>query len=91
LAIAEMKAGHADKAHATLARFRSETGDLEAATFFADVYAQWGDINAALYWLDFAFKSDDPLCEIRSDIFLEPVRKTEQYAEIVKHRLHCPP
>ena len=58
LAIAEMKIGHADKAHAALAKFRSESGDLEAATFFADVYAQWGDAKSALYWLDFAFKSD---------------------------------
>jgi TolB-like protein/DNA-binding winged helix-turn-helix (wHTH) protein len=82
LAVAEHALGHIPQATAALHKLQAIGGDT-MATQYADIYAQWGQREAALHWLDEAYRLHDPgLVEIRMDRLLDPIRSTPGYRNL---------
>jgi TolB-like protein/DNA-binding winged helix-turn-helix (wHTH) protein len=77
----------ADAAFARLQGLQGENGNFQ----YAEVYAQWGQPDRALAALDEAYRdSDAGLVDLRSSLFLDPIRSTPHYADLLQ-RLHIPP
>jgi len=77
----------ADAAFARLQGLQGENGNFQ----YAEVYAQWGETGRALEALEAAWRERDAgLVDLRASAFLDPIRSTPQYAEML-HRLHMPP
>jgi len=90
LAIADRALGREAEADAQLARLQARMGD-QAAYNYADIYAQWGDKDHALQWLQTAYRLHDPgLAELRIDPFLDPIRQTPGY-HALERELNFPP
>ncbi len=84
LAIADHMLGHQPAAEAELAKARAVLGD-NGAFLYARIYAQWGQPDAALRWLQTAYEVRDPgLIELKIDPALDPVRATTQYQALVR-------
>jgi len=82
LAVAEHALGHLPQADAALHRLQAIGGDAMAIQY-ASIYAQWGQREAALHWLDEAYRLHDPgLVEIRMDRLLDPIRSTPEYRDL---------
>jgi hypothetical protein len=80
--VAEHALGHIPQATAALHKLQAIGGDT-MATQYADIYAQWGQREAALHWLDEAYRLHDPgLVEIRMDRLLDPIRSTPGYRNL---------
>jgi len=59
-------------------------GDALAYQFTA-IYAQWGNTNAALDWLETAYRNHDPgLAWLRVDAFVDPLRQDARFKAIEK-------
>ena len=90
IAVADMRLGLVAQAKAALAKMQSRLGD-SGAYQFAGVYAQWGDTNSALHWLNVAFaRGSSDLCQMRIDLFFDPIRNTPRFLEI-ERKLGFPP
>jgi TolB-like protein/DNA-binding winged helix-turn-helix (wHTH) protein len=90
LAIADHALGHDDAAASGLARLRALMGD-SAAFQYADIYAQWGQTDAALAALEHAYDlRDTGLMEIQVDPFLFPLRTRQRFRDVVA-RMAFPP
>ena len=74
LAIADHKLGRHDQAEARLTKFRAAIGE-NGAYSFAQIYAQWGETDQALHWLEESLRHRDPaLLGLRTDPMLDPLR-----------------
>jgi TolB-like protein len=72
---------HGDAA-AVLARITTSAGDA-AAYQYAEIFAQWGDHNTALDWLEKAVQLRDPGSEYtKTDPLLDPLRKEPRFQAI---------
>ena len=90
LAMAYHALGKQDDALKQLDQVRAAVGD-NAAYNYAAIYAQWGDIPAALHWLQTAYSLRDPgLKYVKVDPTLDPLRDTPEYRDVVR-RMNLPP
>jgi len=82
LAIVYDRIGLRGEASAALAGIIKSSGD-SAAYQYAQVYAQWGDHNTALKWLERAVQIRDPgLLYTRTDPLLDPLRNEPRFQAI---------
>jgi hypothetical protein len=89
LAIAYHALNRQPDAAAQLARLRAQQGD-SCALQYAEIYAQWGDMNNATQWLATAYRLHDPgLINLKIDALLDPIRGTAPYRDIEK-QMHFP-
>jgi TolB-like protein/DNA-binding winged helix-turn-helix (wHTH) protein/Tfp pilus assembly protein PilF len=90
LALVYHSLGTQSTAEHELAQLKAIAGD-EAALGYAEIYAQWGDINTALTWLAKAEQRREPgLQSLRVDYLLDPLRSTPQF-HAIEARLNLPP
>ena len=74
--------GRQTDAERELAELQKSEGD-EAAFAYAEIYATWGDIPAALAWLATAERKRDPaLQSIRASPWLDPLRSYPEFKAI---------
>jgi TolB-like protein/DNA-binding winged helix-turn-helix (wHTH) protein len=74
LALADHALGHQAAADADLAMLRAALGD-DAASNYAEIYAQWGRKAEALRWFDKAVQDRNPgLLHVALDPLLDPIR-----------------
>ncbi|QYE33025.1 MULTISPECIES: tetratricopeptide repeat protein [Sphingosinicellaceae] len=79
LALADQALGHQAAAEADLAKVRAALGN-DAASNYAEIYAQWGRKAEALHWFDRAVRSRSPgLLDVRLDPLLDPIRDEPQF------------
>lgn len=84
LALAYHQLGRTREAQALLDQMMSENGDALAFQY-AQVYAQWGQHDEALNWLEKAASARDPgLVDIRADPFLDPLRDMPRFRHVVE-------
>jgi TolB-like protein/Flp pilus assembly protein TadD len=89
LAIMYKKLGRRAAANAMLARLRASNGDT-GATLYTWIYAQWGDTDRALDWLETAMRLRDPRLErIKTAPLLDPLRKEPRF-QAVERKLKFP-
>ncbi len=82
LAIAAQRLGRQAEADANLARLRADQGDAGAFSY-AEIYAQWGQQDEALTWLETAARLRDPgLAELRLDPMLDPIRGAARFQQV---------
>ena len=82
--------GRHAEAEAALAALKATAGNAWAYQF-AQVYAQWGDTNKALDWLDIAYQLKDAgLIFLKMDKLLDPVRQEPRFQAIYA-KLNFPP
>jgi TolB-like protein len=83
LAIAYHKLQRPSDAEAEVAALNKEYGDAGSYQY-AQIYAQWGDAQKALQWLEMAYKLKDPgVTEIKVDIFMDPLRGEPRFRDIL--------
>ncbi len=76
------RVGRHGDASAALARITKLGGDA-AAYQYAEIFAQWGDHNTALDWLEKAMQLRDPgLIYTKTDPLLDPLRKEPRFQAI---------
>ena len=72
---------HAD-AEAMLAKLKAAAGD-DSAYQYAEIYAQWGNLDQALRWLETARRLRDPgLVELRVNPLFDPLRQEPRFQAI---------
>jgi TolB-like protein len=82
LALVYDKLHRRSDAEAQVASMKTDLGD-SAAYQYAEIYAQWGDIPAALGWIEKAYELKDPgILSLRIDPFFDPLRKEARFQEI---------
>lgn len=82
--------GQKKLADAALATAIAQQGDY-AAYQYAQIYAQWGQPQKALDWLDVAFKVSDPgLTSLKVDPFLDPLHNEPRF-QALERTLKFPP
>jgi hypothetical protein len=65
-----------------LDKYKSAQGDAGAYQY-AEINTQWGDLPAALDWLEKALRLRDPdLVILRTDPLLDPLRKEPRFQAI---------
>jgi serine/threonine-protein kinase len=70
------------EAEAELAAMQTELGS-SASYQYAEIYTQWGNFPEALEWLEKAYELPDPgINGIRTDEFMDPLRKDSHFQEI---------
>jgi tetratricopeptide (TPR) repeat protein len=90
LAIADHLLGQQEAAAAQLAALRARMGD-NAAFQYADIYAQWGQADAALTALETAYRlRDTGMMEIQVDPMLGPIRAMPRFQAVLRS-LDFPP
>jgi TolB-like protein/DNA-binding winged helix-turn-helix (wHTH) protein/Tfp pilus assembly protein PilF len=90
VAAADMKLGLVTEAKAALAKLQSNPVQ-DMAPLYAGVYAQWGETEIALHWLEVAFaRRSSGLCWMRSASILDPIRNTPRFIAI-EQKLGFPP
>jgi tetratricopeptide (TPR) repeat protein len=83
LAMAYQKLNRKAEAAAMLEKLKKEQGD-GAAFQYAEIYAYWGQSREALAWLSKAAELKDPgLLAVKTDPFLDSIRKLAEFREIV--------
>jgi serine/threonine-protein kinase len=88
-AIAAARDGQSAEAERLIGRLRQDYGDSTAYQY-AMIYAQLGDKDRAFEQLDKALALRDPgLVGLKTDAFLDPLRKDPRYSELVR-KLHFP-
>ncbi len=69
-------------AEAEIAAMKKDLG-IGAAYQYAVIYAQWGDTQKALDWLDKAYRLPDPgIVNLRTDELVDPLRKEPRFKAI---------
>jgi TolB-like protein/Tfp pilus assembly protein PilF len=90
LAVTYEKLGRRAEARALLDKYKSTLGD-SAAYQYGEIYAQWGDLPAALDWLEKALRLRDPgLVILRTDPLLDPLRNEPRF-QAIERDLKFPP
>jgi serine/threonine-protein kinase len=90
LAIADHLLGQQPEAASYLAKLRAMLGDTGAIQY-AEIYAQWGQTEDALHWMEEAWRLRDPgLIELKADLRLDPIRATPRF-QAIERRLNFPP
>jgi TolB-like protein/DNA-binding winged helix-turn-helix (wHTH) protein len=85
LAIVYHERGRLPEAEAALAKIKSTLGDA-AAIQYAEIYAQWNDIPAALSWLDTAYRVRDVgLVSIKENVLVDPLRREPRFQAIERN------
>jgi hypothetical protein len=57
---------------------------------YAEIYAQWGESNAALDWLEKAMRlRDTGIANLRTDPLLDPLRKEPRF-QAIERKLKFP-
>ncbi len=83
LAIAYHQLGRKREATAVANRIIEENGNAGAFQY-AQIYAQWGQKETAIKWLDTALRLQDPaLLDIQVDPLVDPLRDEPQFKQIV--------
>jgi TolB-like protein/tetratricopeptide (TPR) repeat protein len=83
LAIAYQKLHRAADARAALDALTAATGET-ASYQFAQIYAQWGDVQQSLDWLDTGYRIHDPgMQNLKTDPLLDPVRGQARYQAVL--------
>jgi hypothetical protein len=89
LAIVYRKLGQEADAEAMLQRVRSSLGDTGAYDL-AGIYAQRGDLQKALYWLEIAMRQrNSELFELKADPDLDPLRHEPRF-QTIERELNFP-
>jgi len=84
LAITYHRLGRETDAEAALSRLRARAGDSGAADY-STVYAQWGDTDRALAWLETAMRLRDPALQmVKISPAFDPLRKEPRFQAIVR-------
>ncbi len=84
------KLGQRQEAEAALAVAIAQAGDYSAYQY-AQIYAQWGETDKALTWLETAKRVRDPGLECtRTDVFLEPLHGNARFEALIR-ALDYPP
>ena len=84
LAIAYYQIGRKPEATAVLNGFIAENGDAMAYQY-AEIYAQHGQKESAMKWLETALRLQDPgLLSIKADALLDPIRDEPRFKQIVE-------
>ena len=82
LAVTYEKLGRRVEARALFDKYKSTMGDA-AAYQYAQMYAQWDELPAALDWLEKALRLRDPgLATLRTDPLLDPLRNEPRFQAI---------
>jgi len=82
LALAYHKLGRQADADTALARYKAREGNT-GAYGFAIVYAQWGNVQEALDWLETAVRLRDPgLKQLKTEPLLDPLRNEPRFQAI---------
>jgi tetratricopeptide (TPR) repeat protein len=82
LAITYDKLGHHADAEAMVGKLKASMGD-DAAYQYVEIYAQWGNTNKALDWLETAWRRRDPgLVYLKTDPLLDPLRNEPRFQAI---------
>ena len=76
--------GRLTEAESHVDRLRSGSGQV--ATYnLAEIYAQWGDREQALTWLERALADhDEVLNQIQGDPLLDPIRNEPRFQAVVR-------
>jgi TolB-like protein/DNA-binding winged helix-turn-helix (wHTH) protein len=92
LALADHALGQQAAAEAELAKLRAALGN-DAASNYAEIYAQWGQKAEALRWFDMAVRARDPgLLHVLLDPLLDPLRGEPQFqAALARLAADAPP
>jgi TolB-like protein len=89
LALTYEKLGRHADAQAAVAKIEALQGDT-AAYQYSTIYAQWGDIQKALEWLESAMRLRDPgLSLLKNDPLMDPLRKESRF-QAVERELKFP-
>ena len=85
LAIVLHKLDRPGDAQAELATLQaSADGDFDQAYQYAQIYAQWGDPEKSLNWLDIAYRTRDPgLIQLKVDALLDPIRREPRFQALL--------
>jgi len=85
LAIVLHKLNHPTDAQAELATLQaSADGEFDLAYQYAQIFAQWGDREKSLNWLDAAYRVRDPgLIQLKVDSLLDPVRREPRFRAVL--------
>jgi tetratricopeptide (TPR) repeat protein len=82
LALVYEKLGRHADAQQMLAQYRARYADA-AAVFYAMVYAQWGDREQALHWLEVAMQQRDSyLIKLKMNAYFDPIRNEPRFQAI---------
>jgi len=89
LALADHAIGKQADAAANFAKLRAQLGDTGAIQY-AEIYAQWGQPDEALHWMEEAWRLHDPgLIEMKADSRLDPIRDLPRF-KAIEQRLNFP-
>jgi eukaryotic-like serine/threonine-protein kinase len=89
LAVVYNKLGRRADAEAELAKLKAASGDA-AAYQYAGIYAQWGEPQKALEWLDTAMGlRDGGMINLKTDPFMDPLRQESRFQATLR-RLRFP-
>ena len=84
LVLAYDKLGRRADAEAALSKLKASEGD-SAAYQYAEIFAQRGDRDQALTWLETALRLRDPgLYSIKTDPLLDPLRKEPRFQAVIR-------
>ena len=76
------KLGRAEAASAAMRRAVEQGGD-SGGYQYTQIYAQWGENNAAVDWLEKAMRLRDPgLAGLRVDPLMDPLRKEPRFQAV---------
>ncbi len=90
LALAYAKLGRRKEADEALAHVRAALGDAGAMQY-ATIYAQWGQPDQAIPWLETAYRLHDPgLIEMQVLPLLDPIRGTPAFRDIQRRMNFSP-
>jgi tetratricopeptide (TPR) repeat protein len=90
LAVALMRLNRPKDAQAMFDRLFKENGDA-AAYQYAAIYAQWGDKDKALAWLEKAYAvKDGGLLQLKVDFMLDPIRNEPRFQAVLR-KMNFPP
>ena len=82
LALAYHKLGRHAEAETALTEAKTLEGDA-GAVYYAEVYAQWGNMPKALDWLETAWRLRDPeLGSLKAEPLLDPLRSEPRFRAI---------
>ena len=88
LAILYNATGDAEKARAYIDEMFAENGDV-ASYQYGQIYAQWGDTETALEWLERAIRIRDPgVIQAGADRLLEPLAGEPRFQQVLRDAGH---
>lgn len=84
LMLAYHKIGKIDEAHTEKQWLIDNFGDV-AAYQYIQIHAQWGEIDEAIKWLEFAYEKRDPgLADLKVDPLMDPLRQDKRFITVLE-------